>query len=171
MGAGMLPAPDRPSMPESYGLRDPRHEATPLSWDWVVDRMSRARSYWLVTSRRDGAPHVVPVWGLWFEGGFCFFTDGASLKSRNARRDPRAAVHLESGDEVVVLEGRLDPATDPGTLGRVARAYEVKYGVDVAAGGDGPAMYRLTHTKVLAWDEADFPRTATRWRFPLTGAG
>ncbi|MCE2404431.1 MAG: pyridoxamine 5'-phosphate oxidase family protein [Dehalococcoidia bacterium] len=158
-------------MPESYGVRDPRREATPLPWDWVVDRMSRARSYWVATSRRDGAPHVVPVWGLWFEGGFCFFTDGTSQKSRNVQRDPRAAVHLESGDEVVVLEGKLDPETDLGTVDRAARAYESKYEVDVAAGEDGPVMYRLTHSRVLAWDEGDFPRTATRWRFGSPGPG
>ena len=161
----MCPAPDRPSMPESYGLGDSRHEATPLPWDWVVDRMSRARSYWVATSRRDGAPHVVPVWGLWFEGGFCFFTDGASQKSRNVQRDPRAVVHLESGDEVVVLEGKLDLETDPETVDRAARAYEGKYGVYVAAGEDGPVMYRLAHSKVLAWDEGNFLRTAIRWKF------
>lgn len=161
----MFPVPDRPSMPEGYGLDNPQHEFTPLSWSWVVDRMSKARSYWVATNRRGGTPHVVPVWGVWVEGGFCFFTDRASLKSRNVERDPRAVVHLESGDKVVVMEGRLDSTTEPVIVNQVACAYKVKYGIDVVPGDCGPVMYRLTHGKVLAWDEGDFPRTATRWTF------
>ena len=161
----MCPVPGRPSMPGGYGLADPQYEFTPLSWDWVADRMSKARSYWVATSRRDGSPHVIPVWGVWVEDAFYFFTDRASLKSRNVERDPRAVVHLESGDEVVVLEGRLDSTTEPGVFGPVAAAYKLKYDVDVAPSEDGTVMYQLTHEKVLAWDEGDFPGTATRWAF------
>ena len=162
---GGFPVPDRPRMPEGYGLSDPQYQFTPLSWDWIVDRMTNARSYWVATIRRDGSPHVVPVWGVWVEGAFYFFTDRASLKSHNVERDPSAVVHLESGDEVVVLEGRLEPTTEPGTAGTVAAAYRTKYDIDVAPSGDGPVMYRLAHRKVLAWNEGDFPTTATRWTF------
>ena len=162
---GGFPVPRRPLMPEGYGLSDPQYEFSPLSWDWVVDRMTNARSYWVATTRRDGSPHVVPVWGVWFGGAFYFFTDRASMKSRNAERDPRAVVHLESGDEVVVLEGCLEPTTEPGIVFPVAAAYKTKYDIDVAPGDDGPVMYRLAHRKVLAWNERDFPTTATRWTF------
>ena len=36
--------------------------------------------------------------------------------------------------------------------------------------GEMQSTLHVAH-KRMHWDEADFPRTATRWRFPLTGAG
>ena len=97
--------PDRPQMPAGYGVGDPQYGFEPVQWTWVVERMADARSYWVATTRADGGPHVSPVWGVWRDGAFHFFTDPASLKARNIRRDPRAVVHLESGDEVVIMEG------------------------------------------------------------------
>ncbi len=154
----------RPDMPEGYGLGDPQYGFEPLTWDWVVDRMVGARNYWVATTRPDGRPHVTPVWGVWADGSFWFFTDRKSLKARNAERDPRATVHLESGDEVVVMEGDLVDTTEPSAAQPVSKAYEAKYGV-AATPDQGTALYSLAHSKVLAWLESDFPRTATRWRF------
>ena len=148
-------------MPESYGLGDPQHGFDPLSWEWVVDRMVVGRNYWVATTRSDGRPHVVPVWGVWVDGSFWFFTDRKSLKARNAEPEPRATVHLESGDEVVVLEGDLVDTTEPAASRPVSEAYEAKYGVATAP-DRGTALYYLSHNKVLAWLESDFPRTATR---------
>ena len=101
-------------MPESYGLGDPAHGFEPMTWEWVVGKMAGARSYWVATARSDGPPHVVPVWGVWVDERFWFFTDRGSFKARNAERDPRATVNLESGDEVVILEGTLVAVTETG---------------------------------------------------------
>ena len=151
-------------MPESYGLGDPAHGFEPMTWEWVVGKMAGARSYWVATARSDGPPHVVPVWGVWVDERFWFFTDRRSFKARNAERDPRATVNLESGDEVVILEGGLVAVTETGPSRRVSAAFEAKYGV-AAAPDDVTALFYLSHRKVLAWLERDFPRTATRWRF------
>ena len=152
--------PDRPQMPAGYGVGDPQYGFEPVLWSWVVERMTNARSYWVATTRADGRPHANPVWGVWQADAFHFFTDPASLKARNIRRDPRAAVHLESGDEVVIMEGTLEPAA---AAADIVSAYERKYGISL---GDAPeGLHRLRLVKALAWLEADFPRTATRWRF------
>ena len=152
--------PDRPQMPAGYGVGDPQYGFEPMRWSWVVERMIEARNYWVATTREDGSPHVSPVWGVWQDDVFHFFTDPASLKARNIRRDPRAAVHLESGDEVVIMEGTLESSV--ATSGLVS-AYETKYGISL---GDEPeGLYHLKPARVLTWLESDFPRTATRWRF------
>ena len=100
-----------------------------------------------------------------------FFTDRASLEippDAVELADPSAVVHLESGDEVVVLEGRLEPTTEPGTAGTVAAAYRTKYDIDVAPSGDGPddvPSSRFTR-KVLAWNDGRLGlTTADRWTF------
>lgn len=65
----------------------------------------RARNYWVVTTRSDGKPHSVPVWSIWLDETFYFGTDRRSRKGRNLATNPGLVVHLESGDDVVILEG------------------------------------------------------------------
>ncbi len=147
-------------MPAGYGMDDPQYGFQPIQWPWVVERVTAARNYWVATARADGGPHLTPVWGIWRANAFHFFADPDSLKARNIRRDPRAVVHLESGDEVVILEGTLEPAS---ATPAIVSSYESKYGISL---GDAPeGLYRLRLTKALAWLESDFPKTATRWRF------
>ena len=147
-------------MPPGYGVGDPQYGFQPIQWTWVVQRVTAARNYWIAVTRADGGPHITPVWGLWHNDAFHFFTDPDSLKARNICRDPRAVVHLESGGEVVIMEGMLESATATSEL---VSAYESKYGISL---GDSPkGLYQLKLAKVLAWLESDFPKTATRWRF------
>ncbi len=147
-------------MPSSYGVGDAARGFEPIEWSWAAERLRESRSYWIATSRADGRPHLTPVWGVWADCGFHFFTDPNSLKAANIRRDPRVVVHLESGDDVVILEGEL---VSRAASRQVVDAYEAKYGIAL---GDlsGAAAYSLNVSKALAWLESDFPRTATRWR-------
>ena len=151
-------------MPESYGLAA-AEKFKPISWEWVTERLSSARNYWVATTRKDGRPHVSPVWGLWLDGHLMFATDGGSAKARNARHNPACSVHLESGDEVVILDGALERISDTATLNRFNDEYDVKYSIRPEAGGDAAPVFALAHRTVLAWLEIDFPSTATRWQF------
>ena len=147
-------------MPPSYGVGDPKYGFKPIAWARICERMQSARNYWIATTGANGNPRAAPVWGVWADDAFHFFTDADSLKARNLARNPRAVVHLESGDDAVILEGtaeRVSPSAE------VVRAYETKYGVSSSDISDD-AAYRLRPTKALAWLESDFPKTATRWR-------
>jgi hypothetical protein len=62
----------------------------------------------VATTGQHGAPHVAPVWGVWVRDVLWFGTDPASAKGRNLDRDDRVVVHLESGDEVVIVHGRAE---------------------------------------------------------------
>lgn len=150
-------APGRPAMPPAYGVGDPQYGFEPIPWAWVEERLTAARNYWVAAERPGGSPHVVPVWGLWFDGAFYFFTDPASLKARSLTADPRAVVHLESGDDVVILEGTMEACRPTPAL---LQAYEAKYGVSPETAA---VLFRLNRAKALAWREQDFPRSATRW--------
>ena len=158
------PAPGRPMMPESYGLAAAAN-FTPITWDWVTERLSTARNYWIATTRADGRPHVSPVWGLWLDGQIMFATDGGSLKARNIGRNPACSIHLESGDEVVIVDGSLERITDEAALKRFNDEYDVKYEIRPEAGTDASPVFALAHRTILAWLEKDFPSTATRWQF------
>jgi nitroimidazol reductase NimA-like FMN-containing flavoprotein (pyridoxamine 5'-phosphate oxidase superfamily) len=78
-----------------------------LPWGWAEERLASSRNYWIATARAGGSPHAMPVWGVWIDDAVVFGTSARSRKGRNLTRDPRVVVHLESGDEVVVLEGEV----------------------------------------------------------------
>ena len=163
---------DRPRMPAGYGIAGGGEGM--LSWSWIEEQLTNARNYWVVTARPDGRPHAMPVWGVWVEGACYFGTDRGSRKARNLAANPEIVIHLESGDDVVILEGRVEELTDPDTslLDRLNDTYAAKY-INPATGegfrlsGEtvgGAVIYALRPRIVLAWLERDFPRTATRWR-------
>ena len=49
----------------------------------------------LATTMAGGAPHVMPVWFVLDGDELVFTTDAGSVKGRNLRRDPRAAVVVD----------------------------------------------------------------------------
>jgi nitroimidazol reductase NimA-like FMN-containing flavoprotein (pyridoxamine 5'-phosphate oxidase superfamily) len=165
MANSSFPSPERPAMPESYGLNADGVTFTPIAWEWVTARLEKSRNYWVATTRKNGRPHVSPVWGLWFEGRIHFATDAKSLKAQNLDRDRSCSVHLESGDEVVILDGRAERIEDESALERFLDAYDRKYSIRPEIGPGSAPIFAVTHTTVIAWTESDFPNTATRWKF------
>jgi general stress protein 26 len=151
----------RPFMP-GYGIAAATEGAGLLPWSFVEERMSASRNYWIASARQDGHPHVAPVWGLWHEGK-CFFSTGSdSVKGQNLAANPQVSVHLESGDEVVILEGEVTVVEDKTILSSLDQAYNKKYGLDMQGPG---VIFELNAHKVFAWREVDFPTSATRWIF------
>jgi hypothetical protein len=152
----------RPQMPPGYGLLGPCEGEGLLPWTAVEQQLSKARNYWIATTRPDGRPHCVPVWGVWAGGALYFGSDSASRKSRNLQGNPHAVVHLESGDEVVILEGIVKQASDPDAVAEASTRYAAKYDLPEGLGGSA-LMFRPS--VAFAWRERDFPGSATRWRF------
>lgn len=157
-----MPSPERPHMP-GYGIQ-PEPEGM-LTWEWVADRLAQSRNYWVCSTRPDGRPHAAPVWGVWFEGVLYFGTGETSRKGQNLRANPALSVHLESGDEVVIVEGTVEAVTDLDVLRPMTGAYGAKYPYQPDPEEPGQLWYAVRPTLIMAWREADFPNTATRWRF------
>lgn len=165
------PAAERPGMPASYGIH--QDDDGLLNWAWVSRRLEAAQNYWICTTRPDGGPHAAPVWGVWVDGVLVFSTGKRSRKARNLAADPRAVVHLESGDDAVMLEGVVEEVRDAGLAARADAAYSAKYpdpqtgaGYHLPAESDGDSgLYALRPRVCHAWREATFPTSATRWRF------
>jgi PPOX class probable F420-dependent enzyme len=151
-------------MPEGYGLKPADEGSGLLPWEHVESRLAAARNYWIGTTRSDGRPHAIPVWGLWLDDAIWFSTDPKSLKGRNLARRPEVVVHLESGDDVVIVEGRADRISEPAPLARFADVYEQKYNLRMDPTNPDFGIYRVEPLVVLAWLESDFPGIATRWR-------
>lgn len=163
-GSQNIPAAVRPTM-KHYGVAKGRKGL--LDWSFVDERMSRSRNYWISTTRADGRPHAAPVWGVWVDGVLYFSTGGKSVKGRNLALRPEVSVHLESGDEVVIIEGRIEPISSGAELDKASQQYKAKYPPFELKADNPPtaAIYRVMPREVFAWTEKDFPNTATRWVF------
>jgi PPOX class probable F420-dependent enzyme len=148
-------------MPSTYGVPQDGSGGELLPWSWAVEQLTAARNYWICTTHADGRPHAAPVWGVWHDDAVWFGTSPESAKGRNIRRDPRVVVHLESGDDTVILEGEVEISRDPDVLTPVFDAYEQKY----AHRPDAPAFFFVRPRIAQTWTEQDFPRNATRWVF------
>lgn len=156
----------RPIMP-NYGVM-PDEVSAMLTWDWVDRQMQAARNYWVSSVCSDGRPHSVPVWGAWVDGSLYFGTDKTSVKARNIARDNRVVVHLESGDETVIFEGRTVQArVSEEQLKTISERYVEKYELDPQLEDSGDLLLRLIPKKVMAWLERDYPATATYWLFDV----
>ena len=73
-------------------------------------------------------------------------------------------MHLESGDQTVILEGRVEEVRDRAVLARYAEDYHAKYRFRPDEDATN-VTYRLRARVGFAWRERDFPDSATRWRF------
>jgi PPOX class probable F420-dependent enzyme len=136
----------------------------------VERRLRNAESYWLATTRPDGRAHVMPVWGVWLDGSVWFGTGQQSVKGRNLAANPNAAIHLDSSEDVVVLDGEVKRITDVDTARPVFDAYAAKYGMSSQeAGFDDPgsetggALYRFRPRLAQAWLEGMMAESQSRW--------
>jgi nitroimidazol reductase NimA-like FMN-containing flavoprotein (pyridoxamine 5'-phosphate oxidase superfamily) len=151
-----------PLVPALYGLK-PRKQYLP--WSHAEERLTRSRNYWICTARPDGRPHSIPVWGFWADGAFYFGTGRSSRKGKNLAYKSAISVHLESGDDVVILEGSAVEVSDKATLKKLNALSRKKYKMPLTTIPGETVFYCVRPRVVLAWTEKDFPNNATRWEF------
>ncbi len=157
------PPAGRPSFWKSYAIKSDTKGMVP--WRDVCARLEKSKNYWIATSRPDGRPHVMPVWGVWTGDAVVFGTDRNSRKGRNLQANPVATVHLESGDDVVILECTPREVTDKNELAAIDVAYKKKYKMKLSAAPGELYIVAMKPRVAFAWHERDFPDSATRWKF------
>jgi PPOX class probable F420-dependent enzyme len=146
-----------------YGLVAEKEGEGLLPWSWAVDRLTAARNYFIATTRPDGRPHVMVVWGLWLDDAFYFSTGRGSRKARNLAANPACVICPEDGEEAVLVEGTAAELTDPAILEQFAHAYQQKYAWDVS--GNREPVYVVRPRVVYGQIEKTFTKSATRWQF------
>src|SRR4051794_41684788 len=105
------PLSSRPDMPDSYGV--PKDEAGMLPLQWAEDRLAGALTYWVGTTRPDGRPHAVPVWGVWLDRQFFFEGGPDTRRGRNIAHNPAVVIHVELNDDIVIVEGAAQEIAAP----------------------------------------------------------
>lgn len=149
--------------PHSYGF--PKGSAALLPWVHAAALLDAARNYWLASVRPDGRPHVTPLWGVWIDDAL--YLDGIPLTrwARNLAVNPAVSVHLESAEDVVILEGKVDDlaSTDADLAGRIVAAWDAKYG-RLHPDPAGQGIFRFTPRRGRGWSTSSL-EDGTRWEF------
>jgi hypothetical protein len=160
------PTAARPYAP-GYGIPDSAD--TLVSWDQVMERLAAARNYWVDTADREGRVHATPIWGGVVDGTLYVEGGPGTRRGRNIAENPNVVVHLESGDEVVIIEGMAEHVVspDPALAKRLADTLDAKYGPSgyhpQPDQWNGGGLYAIRPRKVFAWTQ--FPTDATRFTF------
>ncbi len=134
---------------------------------------------WLATIDADGSPHVTGIGALWSDGAFWFETGRTSRKGRNIERDPRCTLSVATSEFDLVVDGRAELVTDPGTVAARAgqwadggwAAVVDETGIALTAPFSAPSagpppwhVYRIAMSTATALLTVE-PGGATRWRF------
>jgi hypothetical protein len=96
-----------------------------------------------------------------------YFGGGTDTRwARNLATNKAVTLHIGDVTEAIIVEGEVDSYVPGGELAARMRADSAtKYGTvsDPPEGASEP-VFRLQPHAVLAW--TNFPRDATRWRWP-----
>jgi nitroimidazol reductase NimA-like FMN-containing flavoprotein (pyridoxamine 5'-phosphate oxidase superfamily) len=159
------PIVSRPHFPQGY-LVSP---TVLLAWAEVEQRLAAAHNYWFCSVSPEGQPHAVPKWGVYVDGKI--YVDGSpqTRHFRNVMVNPRVTVHLESGDQPIIVSGRCRAVGKPpaDTAAAVAHAYCAKYSADgyapEPAQWDVEGLYEVILESVFAWTK--FTDDPTKFSF------
>ncbi len=158
----MEPRRRRPPF-DGYGIAE--GDEGMLPWRWATERLEQSRNYWISTTRPDTRPHAMPVWGVWLDDAFFFSSGSTSAKARNLAANPAIVVHVESGNEAVILEGRAERVLDDALSRRVSEVYWPKYDVNWDTSGEPDSWFVVRPARAYAWAERTYPSSATQFDF------
>jgi PPOX class probable F420-dependent enzyme len=152
-----------------YGILPADQGSGLIPWAEAERRLAVSHDYWLATVTPDGAPHVMPVWGVW-RGGRLWFSSGLrSRKARNLAADPRCTITTDDARDPVVLEGVADRTAEAAAIAEFVGAVNAKYDAGVTTEFQDPAVngtFAVTPRRVIALSDGDFTGSPTRWTFP-----
>lgn len=165
------PVAERPHAP---GYEVPESPDGLLPFSWARERLANAITWWVATVRPDGRPHAMPVWGAWADDRAYILGQRTARWARNLLANPNVVIHIQAGEDVVIVEGRatLLESPDETVLAR-CRAGFAKYAashdnqVDVAS-WIGKGFWEIEPQTAFGF--SDYVTDATRWRFPAGAA-
>jgi pyridoxamine 5'-phosphate oxidase-like protein len=155
------PKAGRPHMP-GYGVPTSRRGLLP--WKWAEQRLKRSHNYWLITTRPNGSPHAMPVWGVFVDSKFCFSPGRAYRKARNLAANPRCVICNERAEQAVIVEGIAEEVADPTRIKELGIPYHRKckpWQLDPKLG----PVFIVRPRRIFGMYEKKVANAATKWTF------
>ena len=165
------PKISRPTFPKGYVDKPVSY----VDWDWVAAQLTDSKNYWLCSVRppssgaQGGRPHVIPRWAVFVDKKVYYDGSPETRHAQNIGSNPNISVHLESGDQVIILEGTSAPAGKPSVelANRLVQEYRRKYSQQgyspEPTQWDEGGLYVFTPRQCLAWTA--FTENPTKFTF------
>jgi hypothetical protein len=97
------------------------------------------------------------------------YSERRTVKARNLAADPRMVVHLESGEDVVIVRGTAEDLGTPADMPEVVAAMSAKYTGEgdqqylPDADPDFDVVYAIWPQSAMMWRLADYEASQRRW--------
>ena len=118
----------------------------------------------IATLRRDGSPHIVPVWFRWDAGAVTIWTTETRAWVQNLLRDPRVAISVQTFEDpypAVMMRGNatiatVDDAATAAEIRAITRRYIVPEDVEgyIARWPDLHTIVTIAPAHVVSWSDA-----------------
>jgi general stress protein 26 len=112
----------------------------------IERRLQTEHNLWLATVRRNGRPHLVPIWFVWTGGKIYLCTASSSVKARNVLANPEVSAALEDGSRPVVIEGqaRAVEVVPPA----VVQAFQHKYDWNISTDDEYDQVFEIEPQRI-----------------------
>jgi len=159
-----MPRRIRPKFPEKWHV--PNDPKLWITWEHANDKLAGETVYWVSTASRLGRPHAVPVWGVWKQNRFYFETDPKSVKGRNLLNNQQLVVHVQDGNDTVILEGSARREKRTETLNQLRKDYVRKYQYTPDwSNEEDQIVFRVEPRIVHAWKAPRMHRSLVKFIF------
>jgi nitroimidazol reductase NimA-like FMN-containing flavoprotein (pyridoxamine 5'-phosphate oxidase superfamily) len=115
----------RPHFPKGY-VDNPK---SLLPWSHVVEKVTNAINYWFCSVHPNGRPHSIPKWAVMVGDKIYYDASPETRHAKNITDNPYVSLHLESGSDVVIIDGEVVELQKSSLELRkkIAKAYTDKY--------------------------------------------
>ena len=109
------------------------------------------------------------MWGVVTGDTLYLYSERRTVKARNLAADPRVVVHLESGEDVVIVRGTAEDLGTPADMPEVVAALSAKYTGEgdqqylPDADPDFDVVYAIRPQSAMMWRLADYEASQRRW--------
>jgi len=159
-----MPRRVRPKFPEKWHV--PNDPKLWITWEHANDKLARETVYWVSTASRLGRPHAAPVWGIWKQSRFYFETAPNSVKGRNLSSNQSLVVHVQDGNDTVILEGTTRREKTTEAMNQLRKDYLRKYQYTPDWSNEQEQIVFMVEPKIIhAWKAPRMHRSLVKFIF------
>ncbi|POX51306.1 pyridoxamine 5'-phosphate oxidase [Streptomyces sp. Ru71] len=117
----------------------------------VLARLGRERDVWVATADSAGLPCLVALWFVWHDDSLWLSTRLTNPTGRNLRDGRRTRLALGDTQDVVLIDGEVEPYGAAEVPAAAAEAFIRRTGWDPRRDSASYAFFRVRPVAVQAW--------------------
>lgn len=124
-----------------------------LNQQEIDELLSKEEICYIATVKKDGSPHVVPIWFLYLDGRIYFETDNTTVKFKNIQNSNRVAFCF-GGKDTLIIEGSVkDFGTEEHAPIQFRKLFKEKYkeAYDDSFINKNTYIFELIPEKKMSW--------------------